>query len=152
MLILPFGAGILQAWVTNGLLIGLFGGNCQETNPRGRTGLMTEPISKRYFPAIVCAEYDSPIDALIGMHVPQDEAMDLVAAAWHGKEAECVLASVDGGRAVAAIRMLDGRWAGCNAFPEQASTTRSEAERLLKKIVKRGRYGLVGVCPELKMF
>ena len=35
-----------------------------------------------YFPAVICAEYDSPIDALIGLHIPQDEAQDLMAASW----------------------------------------------------------------------
>lgn len=105
----------------------------------------------RYLPAIVCAEFDSPIDALIGLHVPQDEAMDLVAAAWHGEHSGCVLASVDGGRAVAAIRLPSGRWAACNAFPEHACASLSEAQRKLKKIVKRGRRGVVGVCSELKM-
>ena len=49
-----------------------------------------------YFPAVICAEYDSPIDALVGLHVPQDEAMDLVAAAWADGRARCVLAQVDG--------------------------------------------------------
>ena len=73
--------------------------------------------------------------------------MDLVAAAWHDEQAECVLASVDGGRVVAAIRMADGRWAACNAFPEHACASLSEAERKLKKLVKRGRRGMVGVLP-----
>ena len=101
----------------------------------------------RYFPAIVCAEFDSPVDALIGVHVPQDEALDLVMASWHDGPAECVLACVDGGRAVAAIRMESGRWAACNAFPEQGGPSRAEAERRLKKILKRGRRGCVGALP-----
>ena len=98
----------------------------------------------RYFPAIVCAEFDSPIDALIGLHVPQDEAMDLVSATWHGGLVASVVASVDGGRAVAVIRLPGGRWAACNAFPEHACASRAEAERKLKKLVKRGRRGCVG--------
>ena len=97
-----------------------------------------------YIPAVVCGEFDSPIDALIGMHVPQDEAMELVAAAWHRGQGRCVVASVDGGRAVAAIGLPGGRWAGCNAFPEHACTTLAAAERTLKKLVKRGRQGCVG--------
>lgn len=106
---------------------------------------MSEASAPAYLPAIFCAEFDSPIDALVGLHVPQDEAMDLVAAAWHGGTVGCILANVDGGRAVAAIRRPNGRWAGCNAFPEHLCRSPGEAERMLKKLVKRGRKGLVGV-------
>ena len=106
---------------------------------------MSDTPATGFLPAILCAEFDSPIDALIGLHVPQDEAMDLVASAWHGGAASCVLASVDGGRAVAAIRLPDGRWAGCNAFPEHLCGSFAEAERRLRKLVKRGRKGLIGV-------
>ncbi|SDI61878.1 hypothetical protein [Propionivibrio dicarboxylicus] len=105
---------------------------------------MSEAPVTGYLPAIFCAEFESPIDALIGLHVPHDEAMDLVAAAWHRGAVRCVLASVDGGRAVAAIRLPDGRWAGCNAFPEHLCGSLDEAERRLKKLVKRGRTGVVG--------
>ena len=100
--------------------------------------------SLRYLPAIVCAEYDSPIDALISLHVVYDEAMDRVAAAWQEGAVSCVVATVDGGRAVAAIRQPNGRWAACNAFPEHACASRRDAERMLKKLVKRGRRGCVG--------
>lgn len=104
---------------------------------------MTEsPI--RYLPAIICAEYDSPIDALLGLHIPLDEAMDLVAAHWHGGAVGCVLASADGGRAVAAILLPSGRWAACNAFVTHLCDRRSEAERQLRKLAKRGRRGCVG--------
>ena len=108
---------------------------------------MKECLVKRYFPAVICAEFDSPLDALIGLHVPQDDAQDLVTAAWSSQEAECVLASVDGGRPVAAIRLPDGRWAACNAFPDESCTTRREAERRLQKLLKRGRAGIVGTIP-----
>ena len=101
-----------------------------------------------FFPAVICAEYDSPIDALIGLHVPQDEAMDLVAASWDEKEIACVLAAVDGGRNVAAIRMPNGRWAACNAFVGEACRSRAEAERRLHKLLKRGRAGTVGTMNE----
>lgn len=97
-----------------------------------------------YFPAVICAEYDSPIDALIGMHVPQDEAMELVAASWMDGNAECVLGSVDGGRGVAAILLPGGRWMACNAFVDQGCATAHEAERRLKKLLRRGRKGVVG--------
>jgi len=105
---------------------------------------MKECLNERYFPAVICAEYESPIDALIGMHVPQDEAMDLVAAAWAAGETKCVLASVDGGRRVAAILLPGGRWAACNAFIEDACTTPREAERRLGKLLKKGKKGTVG--------
>ena len=100
-----------------------------------------------YFPAVICAEYDSPIDALVGLHVPQDEAMDLVAAAWADGRARCVLAQVDGGRQVAAILLPGGRWAACNAFAGQLCATAREAERRLEKLLKQGRRGTVGVIP-----
>ena len=50
------------------------------------------------------------------MHVPQDEAMDLVVASWPQNVVTCLLAAVDGGRHVAAVRLRDGRWAAGNAF------------------------------------
>ena len=97
-----------------------------------------------YFPAVICAEYDSPIDALIGLHVPQDEAQDLVAAAWSSGDARCIVAHVDGGRSVAALCLSDGRWAACNAFLEHSCVSRLDAERRLSKLLKRGKRGLLG--------
>lgn len=106
---------------------------------------MVDSSATRYFPAIVCAEFDSPIDALISLCVPQDEAMDLVAASWRDGQPSSIVATIDGGREVAALRMPDGRWAACNAFLDYACTTPSEAERKLQKLLKRGRRGMVGV-------
>lgn len=83
--------------------------------------------SLRYLPAIVCAEYDSPIDALLGRHVVHDEAMDRVTAAWQDGTVSCVVVTVDGGRTVAAILLSNGRWAACNAFPEHACASRYDA-------------------------
>ena len=108
---------------------------------------MKDVPAKRYFPAILCAEYDSPIDALIGLCVPQDEAMNLVAASWRNGEAPCIVTTVDGGRSVAVLRTPEGRWAACNAFLDACCSTRSEAERQLQKRLKRGRRGYVGVLP-----
>ena len=108
---------------------------------------MTEISNLIYFPAIVCAEHDSPIDALIALCVPQDEALDLVAASWLNGESTCVLTVLDGGRAVAALRTAEGRWAACNAFPEHGCSSRREAERQLQRLLKRGRRGVVGVMP-----
>jgi hypothetical protein len=51
-----------------------------------------------YFPAVILGEYDSPVDALLSLRVPRDEAMDLLAAAWADGCARCILARVDGGR------------------------------------------------------
>ena len=106
---------------------------------------MNECPPEVYFPAVICAVCESPIDALIGLHVPQDEAMDLVAAAWGSEDAACVLATVDGGRSVAAIRLPDGHWAACNAFLEDLCATRNEAGRRLRKLLKRGRTGTIGI-------
>jgi hypothetical protein len=126
---------------------------------------MNKHASTSYFPAVICAEFDSPIDALVSLCVPHDEAMNLVAAAWRsgesvseaaseaaseatseaGSEAVCILATLDGGRRVAALPQADGRWAACNAFLDPCCATRAEAERLLAKRLKRGRRGLVGV-------
>ena len=107
---------------------------------------MNEISPLLYFPAIVCAEHDSPIDALIALCVPQDEALDLVTASWLNDESTCVLTVIDGGRAVAALRTPDGRWAACHAFLEYRCSNRREAERLLQRLLKRGRRGLVGVA------
>lgn len=105
------------------------------------------PKARFYFPAIVCVECDSPIDALVALCVPRDEAMNLVAASWRGSESACVLATVDGGRRVAALRTPEGRWAACNAFLDKVCHDRGEAERELGKLLKRGRRGYVGVLP-----
>ena len=103
------------------------------------------PAACRYFPAIVCDEFDSPVDALVALCVPRDEAMELVTASWSADPAFSLLATVDGGRHVAILRTDDGRWAACNAYPELACSNRREAERRLKKLEKRGRHGRIGV-------
>ena len=105
------------------------------------------PAGHRYFPATLCSEHDSPIDALVALCVPRDEAMDLVAASWRGRAADCILATIDGGRDVAALRTAQGRWAACHAFLEHGGATRAEAERQLHKLLKRGRQGCVGLLP-----
>jgi hypothetical protein len=102
---------------------------------------------EQYFPAIVCAEHDSPIDALISLCVPFDEAMDLVAASWRNEWGGCLVATIDGGRVVAVLRTGEGRWAACNAFLDYCSPTPREAERQLTKLLKRGRKGMVGLLP-----
>ena len=109
--------------------------------------LPANDTAKRYYPAILCVECDSPIDALLALCVPRDEAMDLVAASWQGEECRCFLTIVDGGRSVAAIRTPERRWAACHAFLDHACLTQSEAERQLRKLLKRGRRGYVGELP-----
>lgn len=98
-----------------------------------------------YFPAVHCVECDCPIDALVSLCVPRDEAMALVIASWSSQTPGTVMATLDGGRAVVALRMPDGRWAGCNAFPDRAGSDRGEAQRQLKKLLRRGRRGYVGI-------
>ena len=105
---------------------------------------MEEATKESYFPAIICAEFDSPIDALIALCVPQDEAMNLVAASWRNADSSCVIATIDGGRNVAALRTPEGRWAACNAFLDYRCPTARDAERQLQKLLKRGRRGCVG--------
>lgn len=96
-----------------------------------------------YFPAVVRSEHHSAVDALVALGVPRDETMDLVAASW-GRPEESLVAWVDGGRAVAAIPVAPGCWVACNAFLEKSSPARSEAERELGKVLKRGKRGLIG--------
>ena len=103
--------------------------------------------ARPFFPAIVCIECDSPIDALLALCVPRDEVMELVAASWHDERTDCILATVDGGRSVAAIRTPSGRWAACHAFLDHGGATRDEAERQLGKLLRRGRRGYVGKRP-----
>ena len=97
-----------------------------------------------YFPAIACTVCDSPIDALVALCVPRDEAMDLVAASWQKSSAVCILATLDGGRPVAALLTPEGRWAACNVFMDELCETPQEAARRLSKLLKRGRLGYVG--------
>lgn len=100
----------------------------------------------RYFPAIVRSEHEAAFDALLALDVPRDEAMDLVVAGWR-RGGGVLLAEVEGGRAVAAVPLPDGRWAACNAFPGHACASEAEAGRRLAKLAKRGRRGLVACCP-----
>ena len=97
-----------------------------------------------YFPAIVCVECDSPIDALLALCVPRDEAMALVAASWRECAAGCIVTTLDGGRPVAVLPTSDGRWAACNAFLDDVCATPGEAQRRLLRLLKRGRQGYIG--------
>lgn len=97
-----------------------------------------------YFPAIVCLVCDSPIDALVALCVPRDEAIELVTASWQDGTATCLLTTLDGGRPVAVLPTPEGRWAGCNAFLDDLCSTPQEAARRLGKLLKRGRHGYVG--------
>lgn len=106
-----------------------------------------KPAARAYFPAILCAEHDSPIDALLALSVPRDEAMDLVAASWQAGEATCLVAILDGGRPVVVLRTSEGRWAACNAFLGDFSSTPEAAGRRLGKLLKRRRRGYVAWMP-----
>ena len=97
-----------------------------------------------YFPAVIIAEYDSPIDALISLRVARDEVMDLIMATWSEDSTQCVMARVDGGRQVAAVLLPNGRWAACNAFADPPCASPHEAGRRLEKLLKNGRRGTVG--------
>lgn len=106
--------------------------------------LIPAPTLLGYFPAILCTVCDSPIDALVALCVPRDDAMDLVAASWRARETGCIVAMLDGGRPVAVLLTPEGRWAACNAFLDELCTTPQEAGRRLSKLLKRGRQGYVG--------
>lgn len=97
-----------------------------------------------YFPAVIRSEHDSPIDALVALGVPRDESMELVAASWN-QPGLSLLTQVDGGRPVVVLPLGGGRWAACNAYPEQSCREANEAARRAEKLAKRGRRGLVGV-------
>ena len=134
---------------------------------RGKMRAMSDglPVA-RYFPAVVCAEFDSPVDALRSLCVPHEEAMDLVAASWFPpsprraikpadvcdtrERDECgqyaLVTTIDGGRCVAVLRLNNGRWAACYAYPEQAATSRVEAERRLRRLTHGKKRGLVAVA------
>ena len=101
--------------------------------------------AKIYFPAIICHEFASPVDALIALCIPHDEAMNLVVASWLDPDTAIFQAYVDGARPVAAMRTVAGRWAACNIFPELACPTHAAAIRQLAKLLKRGRQGMIGV-------
>ena len=117
-------------------------------------------------PAISPPSSDSPVDALRSLCVPHEEAMDLVAASWFPpsprraikpadvcgtcERDECgqyaLVTTIDGGRCVAVLRLNNGRWAACYAYPEQAATSRVEAERRLRRLTHGKKRGLVAVA------
>ncbi|HRF13710.1 MAG TPA: hypothetical protein PLR37_16615 [Candidatus Accumulibacter phosphatis] len=103
----------------------------------------TKPPDHGYFPAIVCVECDSPIDALVALCIPRHEATDLVAASWVGSEPPCLVAVLDGGRPVVVLPTPEGRWAACNAFLNDLCATHQEADRRLARLLKRHRHGYV---------
>ena len=105
------------------------------------------PNFRGYFPAIVCVVCDSPIDALVALCVPRDEAMMLVTASWGSGETECIVATLHGGRPIAVLRTPEGRWAACNAFLDEMFATPQEAGRRLDRLLRRGRRGYVGYLP-----
>ncbi len=95
-----------------------------------------------YFPAIIRSEHEAALDALLALDLPRGEVMNLLVAHW-GEVGRAILSEVDGGRAVAAVPLDDGRWAACNTFPEHVCASEAEAARRLSMLLKRGRRGLV---------
>jgi len=67
----------------------------------------------------------------------------LVTASWQDPSS-CLVATLHGGRHVAAVRTPEGRWAACNAFLDELYATPQEANRRLAELLKRGRRGYVG--------
>lgn len=107
--------------------------------------MVTDRYAIFFLPAIIRSEHDSALDALVALDLPRDEAMDLTVAAWGGAEGAglAILASVNGGRPVAAVPLPGGRWAACNVYVEHAAQNRNEAGRRLQKLLRRGRRGIV---------
>lgn len=128
-----------------------------------------------YFPAVIVALFDSPLDALISLTVPRDEALDLVVASWPaqprrvagsspvaaaggeggqgdgeaagGEAAPAIIAHIQGGRCVAVLPTTAGRWAACNAFLDPPCHTYAEAERFLARLLRARRVGCIGRLP-----
>jgi hypothetical protein len=125
------------------------------------------PERSAYFPAIIIAVFDSPLDALVALTVPRDEALDIVVASWPvlarraagnalaaeegidvgSDDAPAIIAHIQGGRCVAVLPTAAGRWAACNAFLDPPCHTRVDAERLLARLLRGRRVGCVGRLP-----
>jgi hypothetical protein len=103
------------------------------------------PHTGRYYPAIVRDRFDSPIDALIALGVPSDEATDLVAASWRECGAGSIVTTIPGGRQVAVLAVSSGRWAACAVFLEAHCATQRDAERRLARLLKPGTRGTASV-------
>jgi hypothetical protein len=100
-----------------------------------------------YLPAIVRGEFDSALDALLALTVPRDEAMDLLVASWWSADPGCLLTTIDGGRPVVVLHTPSGRWAACNAFLHHSCNSRGDAERRLRRLLRRQQRGYVACLP-----
>jgi len=100
-----------------------------------------------YLPAIVRAEFDSALDALLALTVPRDEAMDLLLASWLSAEPDCLLTTIDGGRAVVVLRAASGRWAACTTFLNHSCDSHADAERRLRRLLRGQQRGHVACLP-----
>lgn len=113
------------------------------------------PDIHHFYPAIVRERFDSPIDALISLGVPADEATDLVAASWSQGCAGSIVTTTFGGRHIAVVAQGAGRWAACNFFAEALCTTQIDAERRLLRLFRPGTRGSAGilslVCGEIAL-
>jgi hypothetical protein len=105
----------------------------------------TDRIARLFYPAIMRGRFVSPIDALVSLGVPADEARDLVLASWSTSGAGSIAASTYGGRSVAVLPLPDGRWAACNVFLDARCATQQEAERRLARLLKPGTRGSASV-------
>lgn len=103
------------------------------------------PGAGRYYPAIVRAYFDSPIDALVSLGVAHDEAMNLVAASWRAHGPGSLLATLPGDRQLAVVPVSAGRWAACSIFGDAHCATHQDAERRLDRLLRPGMRGIAGV-------
>ncbi|WP_221227642.1 hypothetical protein [Rhodocyclus tenuis] len=166
---IPFAGSAAPAFVSAADAAGLAAAPADaELRPAGAPA---DAGAARYFPAIICAEFDSPIDALLALTVPRDEALDLVVAAWPewrrelaapvspappdelankvyvaaaAQDLPALLTRISGGRHVAVMLTAAGRWAACNAFPEPPCLSLADAEARLAQLLRRRRRGCIG--------
>lgn len=112
---------------------------------------MPPPAPVYFLPVTVRSTHVALFDALLALDVPYDEAMLLMFAHWHRPATHpgsAILASIQGGRAVAAVPESDHsgrppRWLAGNAYPQQADTDARIAARQLQRLLRRKQRGVL---------
>ncbi|MES2771986.1 MAG: hypothetical protein V4623_08425 [Pseudomonadota bacterium] len=113
----------------------------------GRAPESSHPVSVAYVLAVVEAELDSPLDALLLLGVPQHEAMALLVASWTGpsttpsptpavhqaEQGVPIFARLNNQRWVAVLYLPRGRWAACKIVPASQGAQWAGARNWLKR-------------------
>lgn len=94
-----------------------------------------------HYPAVAYAEFDSPIDALIALGIPRDEAQETLVATWSATYANHHTAVITATHTeqqylIAALHLPSTRWAACKVFLEKAWSTPREVERRMGQLFK----------------